>query len=165
MRPLNAVLMIVITLGLAILLGWTHDKRRTTKIGVWTGAVLLFLFVRVFVADSDIGPASWADVADWIIPDGYSRHSVETSISVQDNWIVGETKACKSYPLIPEIARHLNDPKGPSYAAASFHCDDGPLHTVTVNLYGHLNQPEHRTAYWRCTREPDAFTCRETGAD
>jgi hypothetical protein len=168
MLPLNVVLMVVITLGLALLLGWSQEYakgRKALKICVWTGVILFLVCVRLFLPDSGIGPASWADVADGIMPDGYVRHSVETSISVEENWIVGETKACKSYPLIPEIANHLNDPKEPGYAAASFHCDDGPPHTVTVNLYGHLNQPEHRTAYWRCTRDPEAFTCRQTGAE
>jgi hypothetical protein len=164
MRPLNAVLMVVITLGLALLVAWTDEKRRSTKIWVWTGAILVLIVVRWF-APVYGGPASWDDVADWIMPDGYIRHSVETSISVQDNWIVGETKACKSYPLIPEIASHLNHPTEPGYAAAPFNCDNGPTHTVTVNLYGRLNQPEHRTAYWRCTRDPAAFTCRQTGAE
>jgi hypothetical protein len=75
MRPLNVVLMVVIALGLAILLGWSQvyaEKRRALKICVWTGAILFLIFVRVFLPDSGIGPASWADVYDWIMPDGYS---------------------------------------------------------------------------------------------
>jgi hypothetical protein len=167
MRPLNLIIGIVITLGLAILFGWSQEYakgRKALKICVWTGAIL-FLFVVMCFAPFDVGPASWSDVADGIMPDGYMRHSVETSISVDKDWIVGETKECKSYPLIPAIASHLNDPKEAGYAAASFHCDDGPTHMVTVNLYGRMNQPEHRIAYWHCTREAQAFTCRQTGAE
>jgi uncharacterized membrane protein len=160
--------MVVIALGLAILLGWSQvyaEKRRALKICVWTGAILFLIFVRVFLPDSGIGPASWADVYDWIMPDGYSRHSVETSISAQENWFVGEIKDCYSSPLISEIANHLNNRKEPGYVASSINCDDGPKHMVTVTLYGRLNQPEHRTAYWRCTRESEGFTCRQTGAE
>jgi hypothetical protein len=102
-------------------------------------------------------------MADWIMPDGYARHSVETSISAQQNWIVGETKACSSFPLRDMEAYRLG--KEPGYIAASINCDDGPMHTVTVNLYGRLNQPEHRIAYWNCTRESEGFTCRQTGAE
>jgi hypothetical protein len=138
MRPLNLVLGIVIALGLLILLGWTQvyaEKRRALKICVWTGAILTLLVVRWF-APFDVGPASWDDMADWIMPDGYARHSVETSISAQQNWIVGETKACSSFPLRDMEAYRLG--KEPGYIAASINCDDGPMHTVTVNLYGRL---------------------------
>ena len=111
----------------------------------------------------EIGPASWADVADWIRPDGYAQHSVETSISAQQNWFVGETKECSSFPLRDPEAYRLGEE--PGYMTASVHCDDGPVHTVTVSFYGRLVQPEHKIAYWRCTRESQGFTCRQTGAD
>jgi len=162
MYPLNAFIIVVLTLGLSILLGWTHDKRRAIKICAWVGTVLTLLVVRWF-APFDIGPASWADVADWITPDGYAQHSVETSITAQQNWFVGETKECNSSPLDFRVANQLS--KEPGYVAASINCDNGPEHMVTVNLYGRLNQPEHRIAYWRCTRKSEGFTCLQTGAE
>jgi len=163
MSPVNVVLMVVVIIGLAVVLGWAHEKRKATQVWVWVGTILLLLFVRFFAPFVAIGPASWADVYDGVMPDGYARHSVETSITVDENWIVGETKDCKSYPLIPVVAKFVGNE--PGYAAASFHCDEGPTHTVTVNLYGRLNQPEHTTAYWSCTRESESFTCRQTGTE
>ncbi len=163
MRPINFALMVVLTLGLLFLLGWTQQsKRRSVKIRGWIGAILLLFIVRWF-APLDIGPATWADVADDIMPDGYAGHSVETAVSVDEHWIVGETKACKSYPYIPQIATFLK--KGLGYAADSLNCDDGPMHMVKATLYGRLNQPEHRIVYWNCTRNPENFTCRQTGAE
>ena len=166
MRPLNVIFGIVITLGLAILLGWAEvyaEKRRALKIYIWTGAILVLLVVRFFMPDSGIGPASRADVADGTMPDGYAKHSVETSISAQENWFVGETKECASAALDLRTAQHLG--KEPGYVASSITCDKGPEHRVTLKLYGRLNQPEHFLIHWHCTRESDGFTCRQTGAD
>ena len=162
MRPLNVIIGIAITLGLVILLGWTHDKRRATKICAWGGAVLTLLVVRWF-APFDIGPASWADVSDWIMPDGYAEHTVETSISAQPNWLVGETKECYSAILDPSTAYHLGRESG--YVASSIECDDGPHHDMQVKIYGRLEQPENKPfAIWNCTHNADGFTCRQTGA-
>jgi hypothetical protein len=165
MSPLNAVLWGVITLGLAFLLGWSQEYakgRKMLKIGVWTGAILVLIVVRWF-APFDFGPSSWADVADWIMPDGYARHSVETLITVQGDWIVGEAKDCSSLPLNFKAARLIGEE--PGYVALGLNCDDGPRHSVKTTLYGRLNQPEHRIAYWRCTRKSEGFTCRQTGSE
>jgi len=155
--------MVAVTVGLSILLGWTQqDQRRSIKIRGWIAAILICLVVRWF-APFDVGPTSWGGVYDWIMPDGYAEHSVETAISVDEHWIVGETKTCKSFPLDFRIAPQLG--KEPGDAVGSFHCDGGPMHTVTVKVYGRINQPEHATAYWRCIRDPEVFTCRQTGAE
>ncbi|HEY5329002.1 MAG TPA: hypothetical protein VIJ79_03885 [Acidobacteriaceae bacterium] len=163
MRPFNLILIFVLPFGLALLLAWTEGKRRAIKIWIWAGVVLIFLLGFAFAPDEGIGPATWADAADWIMPDGYVPHSVETAISVDEHWIVGETKACKSYPYIPQSASFFR--KGIGYAADSLNCDDGPMHMVKATLYGRLIQPEHRIAYWKCTREPESFTCHQTGAE
>jgi hypothetical protein len=162
MRPFNYIFGMVLLFGSAILLGFTHEKRKATKVWTWVGVVLVLMLVRGFMPD-DIGPASWSGVYDWIMPDGYAQHSVETAISVDEHWIVGETKACKSYPYIPQSASFFR--KGIGYAADSLNCDDGPMHMVKATLYGRLNQPEHRIAYWLCTRGTEVFTCRQTGAE
>jgi len=162
MRPFNVVLMIVVVIGLLALLVWTQEKRKATKIWVWVGTALILILVRAFLPD-DTGPARWAGVADWIIPDGYVSHTVEAEISVDDNWMVGEKKDCHSEPLHPlyAFARH----KEFGYVADFFDCGNGAKHSMSVKLYGRINQPEHKIAYWRCTRNPESFTCRQTGAD
>jgi len=161
-RPFNVALMIAVIIGLLALLVWTQEKRKSTQIWVWVVTALILILMRAFLPDS-IGPASWADVADWIMPDGYVPHSVESLITVQDNWIIGEAKDCSSSPLNFKAARLID--QEPGYVALGFNCDDGPLHSIKVTLYGHLNQPEHKIAYWRCTRESEGFTCRQTGAE
>jgi len=95
--------------------------------------------------------------------EGYIPHSVDTSISAQSSWMVGESKACHSYALDATNAR-LSDRKEGSVIGPIV-CDDGPMHMVKVTLYGRLEQPEHKYAYWRCTRDSDQFTCKQTGAD
>lgn len=149
---LYALLGILMMIVIALLLGWTHKnvKSPTLYACVWIGSILLLLAFRF-------------ELFHWTPVLSYIPHSVETSISVDENWIVGETKECKSYPLISRVAPHLG--KEPGYAAGSLHCDDGPMHTVRVTFYGRLNQPEHKIAYWQCTRNPEAFTCRQTRAE
>ena len=164
MRPLPIILMILACVVWIIAAGWlsfTGKKERLVKAIFWPGLLLSTLFIRDFA--DDVGPLSWADVADWISPEGYAHHSVDASISVQQNWLVGETKECNSVVLDSSLAQQLG--KEPGYVAEWIKCDDGPKHTITVNLYGRLNQPEHRIAYWRCTREAEGFTCRQTGAE
>jgi hypothetical protein len=99
--------------------------------------------------------------------EGYIQHGVETTITAQQNWIVGETKECWSPVLDKEIAGKIGKEDG--NVTSSINCDDGTLHKMKVNIYGRLNQPEHKLIYWRCTRKSDiysaGFTCRETGAE
>jgi hypothetical protein len=172
MRPLNLVFQIVIWFGGLIALGMLHDRyaekpwirRWWVKVGAIPVALLLLLFV--FLSDDllkGIGPATWPDAVDWIISNGYVPHSIETVISVDQNWINGETKSCKSYLRIPQSATFFR--KGFGYVGDSFYCDDGPMHRVNVTLYGRLNQPEHTIAYWQCTRNAESFTCRQVGAE
>jgi len=163
MRPFNLIMILTSPLWLGLLIAWTEKKRRAVKILIWGGAVFLALVVIAFAPDDGIGPATWGEAADWVMPDGYVPHSVETAISVDEHWIVGETKVCKSYPYIPQSASFFR--KGIGYAADSFNCDDGPMHVVKATLYGHLKQPEHAVAYWQCTRGAEDFTCHQTGAD
>jgi hypothetical protein len=88
-------------------------------------------------------------------------HRVDTVVTAQANWFVGESKNCSSYPLDSQTARSLKEPKG--YGVARIGCDDGPEHSVKVTFYGKLEQPEHRWLSWRCTRNQDSFTCKQTG--
>lgn len=88
-----------------------------------------------------------ADSAGWI------SHHEDSLITAQDNWFVGESKDCTSYPHKPE-----------GDATLRVHCDSGPEHHVNVTFYGRVEQPEYHWATWRCTRNAESFTCKQTGA-
>jgi len=34
---------------------------------------------------------------------------------------------------------------------------------VKITFYGRVEQPEYEWVQWRCTRNEDSFTCRQTG--
>lgn len=93
---------------------------------------------------------------------GQISHSVETSISAQENWLVGESKGCTSPVLDAKTAQYLH--QEPGYVASLVACDNGPQHAIKVTFYGQLNQPDHKLITWRCTRESDGFTCKQKGA-
>jgi hypothetical protein len=60
---------------------------------------------------------------------GFISHTVETGITAQQNWFVGETKYCSSFPTPPEFA----SPDSPAgFALNSVRCDDGPSHQVKI---------------------------------
>jgi hypothetical protein len=92
---------------------------------------------------------------------GYIAHTVEATITVDQNWLAGETKECSSQVLDSKSAEYLG--KEPGYVASFFHCDDGPGHTIKVVFNGTEIQPDYTVTFWRCTREPDDFTCLQTG--
>jgi hypothetical protein len=48
------------------------------------------------------------------------------------------------------------------YALGYFNCDDGPAHSISVEVWGRKEQPEYGTMFWKCTRQPDNFVCIET---
>jgi hypothetical protein len=80
MRPFNLILILTSPLWLGLLIAWTEKKRRAVKILIWGGAVFLALVGFAFAPDEGIGPATWGEAADWVMPDGYVPHSVETAI-------------------------------------------------------------------------------------
>ncbi len=90
-------------------------------------------------------------------------HSVETLITAQPNWLVGEMKNCSSEVLDPDMAREFGKEYG--YVAEFISCDDGPAHMIKVTFQAPLIQPGHRSIKWHCTRETDSFTCRQTGTE
>jgi hypothetical protein len=93
---------------------------------------------------------------------GYFPHFVETEISVQPDWLVGEVKECSSPVLNRPIAHDLGKKNG--YVAEVMYCDDGPKRAMNVTLFGRLEQPEHRWITWKCRRDATGFTCHQTGA-
>lgn len=100
-------------------------------------------------------------IYDYIDSHGWVPHKKESIITAQDNWFVGERKDCASSPLDDQNARILKKPKG--YAIQQINCDTGPERSVSVRFWGRTQQPEYDWVRWRCTRNQDSFTCKQTG--
>ena len=92
---------------------------------------------------------------------GWIPHREETTITAQSNWFEGESKDCISNPLESQTALAMKKPEG--YAISKIACDRGPEHDLKITFYGKLEQPEHAWIGWRCTRNSDSFTCKQTG--
>jgi hypothetical protein len=99
----------------------------------------------------------------WTNSQRYVSHTVETSITAQPNWLVGEVKDCLSPVLHCKTAPLFKQETG--YVASSLNCDNGPSHTIKVTIHAPLLQPEHKSISWRCTRETEGFSCEQTGAE
>lgn len=93
---------------------------------------------------------------------GWVSHTVQSTITAQSNWMVGESKDCFSYTLDAKSAYALG--KEPGYALSKVECDNGPGHDISITFWGQENQPGKWAALWRCTRSVDSFTCKQTGA-
>ncbi len=109
------------------------------------------------------GDELWESSASWI------SHREETLITVNADWLVGESKDCWSIALDSQSAVRLGKETG--YAMYSVNCGDGPQHSIKVNFYGREIQGEGRLIKWRCEREQpsfwnyNSFTCYETGTE
>ena len=78
----------------------------------------------------------------WLESVGYISHSVETVVTAQGKWFVGETKVCTS--AIKESP----------FAYVS--CDDGPEHKVKITFFGREKQGSN-FATWNCKRNDLSF--------
>lgn len=105
--------------------------------------VLLFLGGAAALIYGEFVPGSFLDSA------GLVSHSVDTSITAQANWLVGETKTCESVP----------DASG--YAFSEITCDEGPKHNIKVKFYGMRDQPGKIDLFWNCTKSGDSFMSEE----
>jgi hypothetical protein len=94
---------------------------------------------------------------------GYISHGAESIITVDSNWLVGESKSCKSFPINSALADAVGERSG--YAFWYVKCDDGAAHKIHVEFWGERNQPENTAALWKCARGTDSFTCRQTGSE
>jgi len=94
---------------------------------------------------------------------GFVSHTVQSTITAQANWMIGESKDCISYPLDADTARTLDKQAG--YAFSGVQCDKGPVHSIAIRFWGAENQPENKVAYWNCKRTTDSFICEQTGAN
>jgi hypothetical protein len=122
---------------------------------------LWYLFILLVLG----GVGYWIYTSLYSVVDsgGYVSHTIETSITAQPAWLVGEVKDCLSGTLDANSARLLG--YEPGYVAQSIVCDDGPEHKMKVTLKGELSQPEHKWIRWRCTREAEGFGCEQVGAE
>jgi hypothetical protein len=114
------------------------------------------LILLVIVGSVGYGGYSALNSGGWI------PHTVDSTITAQGNWIVGESKDCYSTPLDLTTANAEGKPMG--YALQALQCDDGPIHQIKVEFYGRSEQPGISMAEWRCTRNESGFTCKQTGA-
>jgi hypothetical protein len=92
---------------------------------------------------------------------GWYPHREDSVITARENWFVGESKDCISYPLDAKTARSSGRLKG--YATAEIDCDGGPEHNVPITFWGRTEQPQYQWVTWRCTRNSDSFTCKQVG--
>jgi hypothetical protein len=90
------------------------------------------------------------------------QHRQDSVITAESNWFVGESKDCTSYPLDEKTAHGMEKPTG--YAISKISCDGGPEHIVKITFLDRTEQPDHSWVRWRCTRNQDSFTCKETDA-
>jgi hypothetical protein len=98
----------------------------------------------------------------WLDEQGYIAHTVDSTIVMKDNWLNGESRDCTSEPLNFEAARYLSKPSNHSLSRIT--CDDGGSpHDIKIKFYGSEIQPDAKGVEWRCTRDDDGFTCKETG--
>ena len=93
---------------------------------------------------------------------GYVSHRVQSTITAQSEWMVGETKDCASYPLDAKEAKLKRKREG--YAFSFVECDNGPAHKIQVTFWGAEYQPGKLVAEWKCTRKSNSFVCKQTGA-
>src|SRR5690349_1268127 len=117
-------------------------------------AIIVFVLLILGVA---WGAYSYADQLGWI------SHDVESTITIDANWIPGEVKSCVSYPLTGEAAKELKSTAGDVTTYIS--CDSGPEHRVSARFVGRVEQPQIDAAYWRCFRRTALFECFQTGIE
>jgi hypothetical protein len=125
--------------------GWGETAKGWGETAMGWGFLILLCF----------GGYEWLDSIGWI------PHQEDTVISARSDWLVGESKECWSAPLDSDIAALSGKEVG--YAMSSVSCDDGPEHKMKVTFYGLQVQTEYKVVSWRCTRNEDSFTCKQTG--
>ena len=144
--------------------GW-HDIRARALVALVMLA-FLFLFNWAFYAilPDPKEPSFWitADIDRGLDSAGLIPHRVQSSITAQSDWMVGEIKTCQTFPLDPMSAKQYGKNEG--YAFQNVQCDSGPTHNMRIEFWGASNQSVNTVAEWNCTRTAESFVCRQTGA-
>ena len=126
----------------------------------------LFLFNWAFYAilPDPKEPSFWitADLDRGLDSAGLIPHRVQSSITAQADWMVGEIKTCQTFPLDPMSAKQYGRNEG--YAFQNVQCDSGPTHNMRIEFWGASNQSGKTVAKWNCTRTVESFVCKQTGA-
>ena len=131
-----------------------------SKVWGYLSALIVFGFLSYFLV---FGGYDFLDSVGWI------SHREEALITVNADWLVGESKECWSITPNSRSAPLLNREIG--YAMYAVNCGDGPQHSIKVTFYGKEIQGANLLIKWRCEREQpsflnnDMFTCRETGIE
>jgi len=99
-------------------------------------------------------------IRELIQSDGWNTK--KTASYGEANWFVGESKDCTSYALDEKTAHSMEKPVG--YSISKISCDGGSEHSVKITFFGRIEQSDHSWIRWRCTRNQDSFTCKETDA-
>ena len=115
------------------------------------------LFLLCLVGYAIYGGYGWLDSLGWV------PHQEETTISARSDWLVGESKECRSYTRQSDWPFFQDKDVG--YAMPWVKCDDGPDHKMSVMFYGRKVQPEYEVITWRCTKRSDSFICYQTGGE
>jgi hypothetical protein len=124
------------------------------KVGCGCWIVILIIGIAIYVG------YGFLDSTGWI------SHQEDTIITARSDWLVGESKVCRSITLNHAEAFRLSKETG--YTMSYISCDDGPEHKMRVTFYG-LKLQGNRIINWRCTRgdtsflNNNAFTCYQTG--
>jgi len=137
-------------------LAMTEDQRSTSweLVGL-VAVVIIGLFFYYTLSSNPTAPRE-------VDASGYISHKVESTITADPNWLVGETRTCISSILGPQDAKILQKPVG--YALWGLGCGSGEWHRITITFWGSQVQAGKKAAYWNCTRTTDSFTCKQTEA-
>jgi hypothetical protein len=101
---------------------------------------------------------------------GWIAHDEPIDVYDLENWQVGESRDCRSYPPDPELLRRASRSTAlsaidPPFCYVDNDVDDGPLPAVentNVTFWGRTDQPEYEWIVWHCTRNRSRFVCRQT---
>jgi len=104
---------------------------------------VVWILIPLIIALGGISSNSLSDLS------GLLPHEVETTITAEVNWFVGESKDCYSY---------IGSDGG---AFDRIDCGKGAEHRMKITFYGRAKQPEYEVVTWNCTRTKDSFTCLE----
>ncbi len=134
----------------------SEEQKDTFRDLWWLGAVVIIgLFFYYTLSDNPKAPQE-------IDSSGYISHKVESTITADPNWLIGESRTCISNPLDVDSARELHKPVG--YALWGLQCGDGDWHKITITFWGSQVQTGKKAAYWNCIRTSESFTCKQTEA-
>jgi len=144
--------------------GW-HDIRAKAIVAL-VMLTFLFLFNWAFYAilPDPKEPSFWitADIDRSLDSAGLIPHRVQSSITAQADWMIGEIKSCQTFPLDPTSAKQYGNQVG--YAFLNLQCDSGPTRNMRIEFWGASNQSGKTVAKWNCTRTVESFVCKQTGA-